>query len=93
MAETDTNPKRRAQDQRQGREGMERRSTGTQTGADGGARQRDAGRFVGTAISVGQNKKPDEMHQWNGVLYWSRAQGRDEREQPEMAWSGAVPFG
>ena len=57
MAETDENCKRRAQDQRRGREGMERRSTG----ADGAPWQRDAGRVVGTASSVRQNEKPDEM--------------------------------
>ena len=61
MADTDGNPKRRAQDQRQGREGMERRSTAAQTGADGAPGQPDAGRVVGTASSVGQNEKPDEM--------------------------------
>ena len=61
MADTDENPKRRAQDQRRGREGMERRSTGAQTGEDGAPGQRDAGRVVGTASSVGQNEKPDEM--------------------------------
>ena len=34
MADPDENLKRRAQGQRRGREGMERRSTGAQTGAD-----------------------------------------------------------
>ena len=60
MADTDANPKQRAQDQRRRGEGMERRSTGAQTGADGAPGQRDAGRVVGTASSVVQNKKPDE---------------------------------
>ena len=81
MADTDANPKRRAQDQRRGREGMERRSTGAQTGADGAPRQRDAGRVVGTPSSVVQNKKPVETQPSNGVLYWSRAQGHDQRER------------
>ena len=61
MADTDDNPKRRAQGQRRGREGMERQSTGAQTGADGAPRQQDAGRVVCTASSVGQNEKPDKM--------------------------------
>ena len=61
MVDTDENPKRRAQGQRRGREGMEQRSTGAQTGADGAPGQRDAGRVVGTASSVGQNERPDEM--------------------------------
>ena len=29
------------------------------------------------------------QERWRG----SRAQGRDQREQPETTWSGAVPFG
>ena len=57
MADADENPKQRAQDQRRGREGMERRSTG----ADRAPWQRDVGPVVVTASSVGQNKKPDEM--------------------------------
>ena len=61
MADTDENPKQSAQDQQQGREGMERQSTGAQTGEDGAPGQRDAGRVLGTASSVGQNEKPDEM--------------------------------
>ena len=61
MADTDENPKRRAQGQRRGREGMERRSMGAQTVADRAPGQRDAGRVVGTTSSVGQNGKPDEM--------------------------------
>ena len=61
VADTDENPKRRAQGQRQGREGRERRGTGAQTGADGAPGQRDAGRVVRTASSVGQNETPEEM--------------------------------
>ena len=61
LADTDENPKRGAQGQRRGREGMERWSTGVHTGADGAPGQRDAGRVVGTASSVWQNEKPDEM--------------------------------
>ena len=53
MADTDENPKQRGP--------MERRSTGAQTGADGAPGQRDAGRVVGTASSVGQREKPDKM--------------------------------
>ena len=93
MADTDENPKRRAQGQRQGSEEMVRRSTGAQASAEGAPGQRDAGRMVRTASSVGQNEKPEGMQWWNGVLYRSRAQGCDQREQPELAWSGAVPFG
>ena len=61
MVDIDENPKQRAQGQRREREGMARRSTGAQTGADGAPGQRDAGRVVGTASSVGHNEKPDEM--------------------------------
>ena len=61
MADRDENPKRRAQGQRRWREGMERRSTGAQTAADGAPGQRDAGRILGTASSLGQNEKPDGM--------------------------------
>ena len=59
LADTDENPKRRAQGPGRGR--MERRSTGAQTGADGAPGQRGAGRDMGTASSVGQNEKPDKM--------------------------------
>ena len=71
MADTDENPQRREQGPR--REQMERRSTGAQTGADGAAGQRDAGRDVGTANSVGQNETTNMMlkYRWNGVQYWS----------------------
>ena len=40
---------------------MERRSTGAQTGTGGAPGQRDAGRVMGTASSVGQSEKPDKM--------------------------------
>ena len=58
-ADTGENPQRREQGPR--REQMERRSTGAQMGADGAAGQRDAGRDVGTANSVGQNEKTNMM--------------------------------
>ena len=61
MAHTDQNPKRRAQGQRRQREEMQRRSTRVQAGAEGAPGQRDAGRIVGTASSVGQTNKPDGM--------------------------------
>ena len=51
MADAGENPQRREQGPR--REQMERRGTGAQTGADGAAGQRDAGRDVGTANSEG----------------------------------------
>ena len=57
MADADENPKRRAQGQRRGRGEMGRRSTGAQASAEGATGQWDARRFVGTASSVGQNKK------------------------------------
>ena len=71
MADTGENPQGREQGPR--REQMERQSTKAQTGADGAAGQRDAGRDVGTANSVGQNRKTNMMqkYRWNGVLYWS----------------------
>ena len=57
MADADGNPKRRAQGQQRARGEMGRRSTGAQASAEGGTRQRDAGRIVGMASSVGQNEK------------------------------------
>ena len=60
------NPKRRAQGQRRGREEMERQRTGAEAGAEGAPGQRDAGRFVGTASSVGQNETPHGMQESNG---------------------------
>ena len=71
MADKGEDPQRREQGPR--REQMERRSTGAHTGADGAAGQRDAGRDVGTASSVGQNEKANMMlkYRWNGVQYWS----------------------
>ena len=61
MADTNENPKWRAQGQRRRGEEMERRSTGAQAGAEGAPRQRGSGRIVGTASSVGQKEKPDGM--------------------------------
>ena len=58
MADTDENHKRGVQGPRRRR--MVRRSTGVQTGADRAPRQRDAGRVMGTASSVGQNEKPEK---------------------------------
>ena len=57
MADEDENPKRRAQDQRQGRGEMRRRSTGAQASAEGATGQWDARLIVGTASSVRQNEK------------------------------------
>ena len=54
MADADENPKRRAQDQRQGRGEMGRRSTGAQASAEEATGQRDGRRIVGTASRVGQ---------------------------------------
>ena len=59
MADTGANTQRREQGPR--REQRERRSTGAQTGADRAAGQRDAGRDLGTAKSVGQNEKTHMM--------------------------------
>ena len=89
MADTDENPKRRAQGQRRGKGEMGRRSTGAQASAEGATGQRDARRIVGTASSVGQNEKQTGC----SIGIWYRAQGRDWRERPAMAWSSAVPFG
>ena len=71
MADTGENAQQREQGPR--REQLERRSTGAQTGANGAARQQDAGRDVGTANSVGRNEKTNMMlkYRWNGVQYWS----------------------
>ena len=90
MADTGGNPQRREQGPR--RERMERRSTGPQTGADGAAGQRDAGRDVGTANSVGQNEKTDMMlkYRWNGVLYWSAGGVRRVAAQSQAALPGAL---
>ena len=80
-ADTDENPKRRAQGPRRGQ--MERRNTGAQTGADGAPGQRDAGRVMGTASSVGQNEKPDKM------LYWSAGGVRRAAVRSRAALPGA----
>ena len=53
MADMDESPKRIVQGQPRGRAGLERRSTGARRGADGAPGQRDVGRIVGTASSVG----------------------------------------
>ena len=57
MADADEKPKRRAQGQQRGRGEMGRRSTGAQASAEGATGQWDARHIVGTASSVGQNKK------------------------------------
>ena len=69
ITDTGENPQRREQGPLQ--EQMERGGSEAQTGADGVAGQRDAGRDVGTANSVGQNEKTDMMlkYRWNGVQY------------------------
>ena len=59
MTDKGESPQRREQGPR--REQMERRSTGAQTGADGAAVQRGAGRDEGTASSVGKNEKTNMM--------------------------------
>ena len=89
MADTGENPQRRKQGPRQER--RERQSTGAQTGADGAAGQRDAGRDVGTTNSVGQNEKPDMMlkYRWNGVLYWSAGGVRRAAARSRAALPGA----
>ena len=92
MADADENPKRRAQGQRRGRGEMGQRSTVAQAGAEGAPGQRDARCIVGTASSVGQNEKLTGCSIGTGYCR-SRAQGCDRREQPEMAWSSAMPFG
>ena len=70
---------------------MERRSTGAQTGADGAAGQRDAGRDVGTANSVGQNEKTNMMlkYRWNGVQHWSAVGVRRAAALSQAALLGA----
>ena len=57
MADTDENPKRRAQDQRRGRGEKGRRSTGVQVSAEKATGRWDARGIVGTASSVGQNEQ------------------------------------
>ena len=57
IADADENPRRRAQDQRRGREEIGRRSTGAQASAEEATGQWDARRIVGTSSSVGQNEK------------------------------------
>ena len=57
MADTDENPKRRAQDQRRGRAEMGRRSTRAQASAEEAAGQWDARRIVGTMSNMEQNEK------------------------------------
>ena len=54
MEDADENPKRRAQDQQQGRGENGRRSTGAQASAEEATGQWDARRIVGTASRVGQ---------------------------------------
>ena len=88
MADTGENPQQREQGPR--REQMERRSTGAQTGADGAAGQRDAGRDVRTANSVGQSDKTNMMLKYGystGVLveYDGRRHGAGQHCQ-ERRW-------
>ena len=89
MADTGENPQRREQGPR--REQMERRSTGAQTDADGAAGQRDTGRVIGTADSVGQNEKTDTMlkYRWNGVQFWSAGGLRRAAARSRAALPGA----
>ena len=89
LADTGGNPQRGEQGPL--RERMEWRSTGAQTGADGTAGQRNAGRDVGTAISVAQNEKTNMMlkYRWNGVLYWSAGGVRRAAARSPAALPGA----
>ena len=80
MADTDKNTKRRELGPRRQRPG--RRSTRAPTGANGAARQQDAGSFVGAACSSAQSEKPDMMAKYwsTGVLecWWSTASSGKE---------------
>ena len=67
MENADGNPKRRAQDQRQGRGEKGRRSTGAQESAEEATGQWDARRIVGTASRVGQ--KGQQMGSSIGMWY------------------------
>ena len=68
MADMDKNPQRRELGPR--RQGLELRSTGAPTGADGVAGQSETGSTVGTAYSAAQSEKLDMMpkYRWTGVL-------------------------
>ena len=57
MADADENPKRGAQDQRQGGRGDGAAEYEAQASAEEATKQWDARRIVGTASSVGQNEK------------------------------------
>ena len=89
MADTGENLQRREQGPRQEQE--ERRSTEAQTGADRAAGQRDEGRDVGTANSVGQNEKTSIMLNdgRNGVQYWSACGVRRAAARSRAALPGA----
>ena len=67
MADTDENPQRRELGPRRKR--MKRRSIGAPTGADGAARQRDAGSTVGTANSAAESDKPDMIRSTGRLGY------------------------
>ena len=89
VADTDENPQRRKMGPQRKR--IERRSTGTATGADGAPRQRDTGSNVGTANSAAQNEKPDMMLKYrsNGVLYWCAGGVRQAAVRSRAALPGA----
>ena len=87
-ADVDENPKRRAQGQRQGREEMGRRSTGAQAGAEGATGQRDAGRIVDTASSVGQNEKQTGCS--SGMGYCDGAEHKVVTIENSRGWRGAT---
>ena len=97
MADTDKNPQRREMGPRRQRPG--RRSTGAPTGADGAARQQDAGSTVGAACSAAQSEKTDMVPEYRrtGVLYWCagglrRAVVRNQAAMPD-ALPGIVSVG
>ena len=88
MADVHENPKRRAQDQRWGRGEMWRRSTGAQASAEGATGQRDAGRIVGTAGSVGQIEKQTgcSIRMW----YSDGAERKVVTGENSRRWRGAA---
>ena len=90
IADTDKNPQHRELGPR--RQRMERQSTGALTGADGAARQRDAGSTVGTANSAAQSEKPDMMlkYRWNAVLYLCAGGVRQAAVRNRAALPGAL---
>ena len=93
MADAEENPKGRAQGQRRGEGEMERQSTGAQAGVEGATVQRDAGCILGTASSVGQNKKLTGCS--SGMGYCYGAEHKVVANEDSRRWRGAAlcPFG